>query len=591
MIIKIKIIFINQNKVFQTMRISIIALLSLLAFSCTNNYKDIKNTPEDYQIIPKPLELNMLSGKFLVNENTKITGSSALKNEGEFLASLLNAATGKSVGFSSEAQGNIILKLDDTIENEEAYTLNVSFDTIKISGKNPKGVFYGIQTLRQLMPASVESKDSSVKELTIPAVAISDNPRYRYRGMHLDVARHFFPKEFIKKYIDLIAMHKMNTFHWHLTEDQGWRIEIKKYPKLTEVGAWRQGTIIGRHPGTGNDQKKYGGFYTQDDIREIVAYASKKHVTVIPEIELPGHSSAAIAAYPYLSCFPDEPTVVTGGMGSKKGREIQAAGTPKIVQETWGVFDDVYCAGSEKTFNFLEDVLDEVIALFPSTYIHIGGDECPKENWKRCTSCQYRIKNEGLKDEHELQSYFITRIEKYLNSKGKQIIGWDEILEGGLAPNATVMSWRGTQGGIEAAKQSHDVIMTPGHSCYFDHFQTEDKANEPLAIGGKTTVADVYAYEPTPEELDANKHQFILGAQGNVWTEYMKTTNHVEYMILPRMTALSEVVWSAKETRDWDDFSNRLNTFRARYDALELNYAKHTFQKEKNIKVNQTENN
>ncbi|WOD42688.1 beta-N-acetylhexosaminidase [Hwangdonia lutea] len=561
------------------MRISIIALICLLSFSCSNKYKDVANTEADYQVIPKPQTLNMQTGKFLVDANTKIVGTEALKNEGEFLAGLLSAATGATVGFSTEGQGNITLKLDDTIENEEGYTLNVTFDNIEIAGKNTKGVFYGIQTLRQLMPAGIELADGSIKELTIPAVSISDNPRYQYRGMHLDVARHFYPVDFIKKYIDLIAMHKMNTFHWHLTEDQGWRIEIKKYPKLTEIGAWRNGTIVGHHPGTDNDQKKYGGFYTQEDVKDIVAYATKKHVTVIPEIELPGHSSAAIAAYPYLSCFPDEPTVVTNDMGSEKGKEIQASGTPKIVQETWGVFPDVYCAGKEETFAFLQDVLDEVIPLFPSTYIHIGGDECPKANWERCPSCQKRIKKEGLKDEHELQSYFITRIEKYLNSKGKKIIGWDEILEGGLAPNATVMSWRGTQGGIEAAKQKHDVIMTPGHSCYFDHYQTEDKANEPLAIGGKTTVADVYAYEPTPKELSTDEHQYILGAQGNVWTEYMKTTDYVEYMILPRMSALSEVVWSSKEHRDWDDFSARLKTFKERYDALGLNYAKHTFEK------------
>ena len=564
------------------MKISIIALICLLSFSCSNKYKEAVNTAEDYNVIPKPLHLGIKTGKFLVDENTKIVGNESLKNEGDFLASMLSAATGKSIRFSSEGSGNITLKLDDTIENEEGYVLNVEFNNIIISGKNTKGVFYGIQTLRQLMPATIETGNGNLTELTIPAVEITDNPRYKYRGMHLDVARHFFPKDFIKEYIDLIAMHKMNTFHWHLTEDQGWRIEIKKFPRLTEIGAWRNGTIVGHHPGSENDQKIHGGFYTQEDVKEIVAYATKKHVTVIPEIELPGHSSAAIAAYPYLSCFPEEPTEVTKDMGSEKGKEIQAAGTPKIVQETWGVFPDVYCAGKEETYKFLEDVLAEVIPLFPSAYIHIGGDECPKANWERCPNCQKTIKKEGLKDEHELQSYFITRIEKYLNSKGKNIIGWDEILEGGLAPNATVMSWRGTKGGIEAAKQKHDVIMTPNHSCYFDHYQIKDNVNEPLAIGGKTTVADVYAYEPTPEGLSADEHQYILGAQANVWTEYMETTDYVEYMILPRMTALSEVVWSSKESKNWEDFSNRLNTFKDRYDALNLNYAKHTFEKDSN---------
>ncbi|MCF7567873.1 beta-N-acetylhexosaminidase [Sabulilitoribacter arenilitoris] len=564
------------------MRILMIAIICLLSFSCTNKYKNLANTAEDYQVIPKPQKLDMLTGKFLVDGNTKIVGSEVLKNEGEFLAGMLSAATGNSINFYSEGSGNITLKLDDAIKNEEGYSLNVTFDKIEISGKTTKGVFYGIQTLRQLMPASIESANGDIKELTIPAVSIADNPRFKYRGMHLDVARHFFPVDFVKKYIDLIAMHKMNTFHWHLTEDQGWRIEIKKYPKLTEVGAWRNGTIVGHHPGTDNDQKKYGGFYTQEDIKDIVAYATKKHVTVIPEIELPGHSSSAIAAYPYLSCFPEEPTKVSHDMGSIKGKEIQATGTPKIVQETWGVFDDVYCAGKDETFTFLQDVLDEVILLFPSEYIHIGGDECPKENWKRCPSCQARIKAEGLHDEHELQSYFITRIEKYLNTKGKQIIGWDEILEGGLAPNATVMSWRGTKGGIEAAKQKHDVIMSPNHSCYFDHYQVktkDEKAKEPLSIGGNTTVADVYTYEPMPSELNKEEQKYVLGAQANVWTEYMKTTDYVEYMILPRMTALSEVVWSSKNNRDWEDFSTRLNTFKDRLDALELNYAKHTFGK------------
>ncbi|MEC3908252.1 beta-N-acetylhexosaminidase [Tamlana sp. 2201CG12-4] len=561
------------------MRQLIILLFCALCFSCSNKYKNAKNAPQDYAIIPKPVQMEILDGKFLIDSKTMVSGSDLLKNEGAFLANILSTATGETIAFSSKEEGNITLKINEAIENDEGYQLNVSYNKIEISGKNAKGIFYGIQTLNQLMPTN--SNTGLTEELTIPAVNINDHPGYSYRGMHLDVARHFFPVEFIKTYIDLIAMHKMNTFHWHLTEDQGWRIEIKKYPKLTEVGAWRSGTIVGHHPGTENDQKHYGGFYTQEDIKEVVAYATSKHITVIPEIELPGHSSAAIASYPDLSCFPEEPTIVTNNMISDKGKEIQAAGTPKIVQETWGVFDDVYCAGKDETFAFLQDVLDEVITLFPAKYIHIGGDECPKANWKRCPNCQSRIKAEGLHDEHELQSYFIQRIEKYLNSKGKQIIGWDEILEGGLAPNATVMSWRGTKGGIEAAKQKHDVIMTPGHSCYFDHYQVktkEDKAKEPLAIGGNTSVEDVYAYNPMPEELTSEEQKYILGAQGNVWTEYMKTTDYVEYMILPRMTALSEVVWTNKESKDWSDFSNRLKIMKNRYDAMKLNYATHTFE-------------
>lgn len=563
------------------MKFSSLLLAVILLFSCTNPYKDYKNVASDYQIIPKPVSLEIQTGRFLVNADTKISGTANLKNEGAYLADLLSHMANTEITFSQDAPGNIVLKLDDTIENEEAYTLTVAYDNIVISGKTVKGVFYGIQTLKQLLPINQGEQNERLDKLTIPAVNITDTPRFEYRGMHLDVARHLFPIDFIKKYIDLIAMHKMNTFHWHLTEDQGWRIEIKKFPKLTEIGSKRHGTILGHHPGTGNDETAYGGFYTQEEVKDIVAYAAKRHVTVIPEIELPGHASAAIASYPYLSCFPEEPTVVTNNMGSKAGKAVQANGTPKIVQETWGVFDDVFCAGQEETFQFLEAVFDEVIPLFPSEYIHIGGDECPKSNWKRCPDCRKRIKEEKLADEHELQSYFIQRIEKYLNSKGKKIIGWDEILEGGLAPNATVMSWRGEAGGIEAAKQHHDVIMTPGHSCYFDHYQTEDKENEPLSIGGKTTVADVYAYEPVASQLTEEQSQYILGAQANVWTEYMKTTDYVEYMILPRMTALSEVVWSPKESKDWEDFKMRLNRMKTRYEALDLNYANHVFNTEK----------
>ncbi|MCQ0111846.1 beta-N-acetylhexosaminidase [Zhouia amylolytica] len=555
-----------------------VLLIALALTSCGNKYKDTKNTASDYQIIPKPVSVTQKDGRFLVDK-TIIMGDEALRNEAEYLSQLLTIASGKKVSYAPGGTrlGSVIhLGIDESIEGEEGYTLKVTNKEIIISGKTSKGVFYGIQTLRQLLPANSEKQ--SVAELTIPAVEIHDNPNYQYRGMHLDVARHFFPADFIKKYIDLLAMHKMNTFHWHLTEDQGWRIEIKKYPKLTEIGAYRNGTIVGHYPGTENDNKKYGGFYTQDEIKEIVQYAADRHITVIPEIELPGHSSAAIAAYPELSCFPEEPTEVPNDMMSEKSKELQENGINKVVQESWGVYNDVYCAGKEETFEFLQNVLDEVIPLFPSKYIHIGGDECPKANWERCPNCQKRINDEGLADEHELQSYFIQRIEKYLNAKGKRIIGWDEILEGGLAPNATVMSWRGEKGGIESAKQQHDVIMTPNHSCYFDHYQDKDKENEPLAIGGLTTVEDVYNYNPHPEELSAEESKYILGAQANVWTEYIGTTDYVEYMILPRMTALSEVVWVANDTKNWDDFKSRLSAFKDRYDALGLNYAKHVFE-------------
>ncbi len=562
------------------MKNPILILLFFVGLSCATKPHELPNPVSDYHIIPQPVFMEMLKGRFLVNSKTAVAATNNLEKEGRYLADLLSQNLNTSIAFQSGSSAAAIqLKLDTSILEDEGYTVSVTSQKIIVAGKTAKGVFYGIQTLRQLLPTA----KVSTKNFTIPAVKIQDYPRFSYRGMHLDVGRHIFPLDFIKKYIDLIAMHKMNTFHWHLTEDQGWRIEIKKYPKLTEIGSKRYGTIKGRfHKEAGNDETEYGGFYTQEEIMEVVKYAKERHVSIIPEIELPGHASAAIASYPFLSCFPNEPTFVTNNMGSKAGKLAQTNGTPKIVQETWGVFDDVFCAGNEKTFEFLENVLNEVIPLFPSEYIHIGGDECPKSNWKRCSNCQKRIQENQLADEHELQSYFIQRIEKYLNAKGKKIIGWDEILEGGLAPNATVMSWRGEKGGIEAAKQHHDVIMTPGTHCYFDKYQvdTKDQAKEPLAIGGFLSIEKVYNYNPIPDELAPDEKKYVLGAQGNVWTEYMKTTDYVEYMILPRMTALSEAVWSPFETKNWNGFKARLNTMKLRYEALGLKYAPHVFKTE-----------
>ena len=528
--------------------------LCLIINSCSNKYETLVNSEEDYLIIPKPTSLEISTGKFLVDSNTKIIGETILKNEGNYLSNLLSEITGIDIPFSNETKtkGNILLKLDTSITNEEGYILSINYNQITISGKTSKGVFYGIQTLNQLIPLTNDN------EVLIPAATITDSPRYAYRGMHLDVARHFFPVQFVKKYIDILAMHKMNTFHWHLTEDQGWRIEIKKYPKLTEVGSVRKETIVGhgntwKNPDVKYDGTPYGGFYTQEEVKEIVAYATERHITVIPEIELPGHALAAIAAYP----------------------ELGNTGEQYEVGTRWGIFPEIF-APSEETFQFLENVLSEVVELFPSKLIHIGGDEAPKTQWENSKLAQDVIKREGLKDEHELQSYFIKRIEKFLSSKGRSIIGWDEILEGGLAPNATVMSWRGEKGGIEAAKMHHNVIMTPTRFCYFDFYQTKDKANEPLAIGGKTTVEDVYSYEPTPKELTEEESKYVLGAQGNVWTEYMTTPEHVEYMILPRLTALSEVVWSSKDSRNWDDFQKRLKKIVLQYDEMNLNYATHS---------------
>jgi hexosaminidase len=439
-----------------------------------------------------------------------------------------------------------------------SYELLVNKERIIITVTSAEALHHANQTLLQLI-----TRDKN-NQLVIPFLKIEDFPRFQYRGMHLDVGRHFFPISFIKKYIDWLSYHKLNKFHWHLTEDQGWRIEIKKYPALTTVGAWRNGTIIGRYPGKGNDNIQYGGFYTQAEIREVVAYARERFVEVIPEIEMPGHSSAAIAAYPFLSCFPNKPTVIPANMISKKSLEAQKNGSIKLVQETWGVFDDVFCAGKETTFEFLQNIIDEIIPLFPSPYFHIGGDECPKIHWKQCSLCQQRIKELGLKDEHELQSYFIQRIGKYLNSKGKTLIGWDEILEGGLAPNAVVMSWRGEAGGIEAAKQGHAVIMTPGNPVYFDH--TQALAEDSVTIGGYNPIEKVYAYNPLPTEIPAGKANLVLGAQANVWTEYMKNEEKIAYMIFPRIAALSELLWTALDKKNWTEFEKKIGPLLKRYE-------------------------
>ena len=548
------------------MRNIIYIAISMLVLSCSNKYQKVLNSDDDYPIIPKPKELTIKKGRFLLNSNTAIISPKNLAQETEYLSNMFSSISGISLAINSSATkiGNIKLEIDSSIENIEGYNLSVKYNAIVISGKTSIGVFYGIQSLRQLLPAEIESSDIQIMELTIPAVEIRDSPRYKYRGMHLDVGRHFFPVASVKKYIDLIAMHKMNSFHWHLTEDQGWRIEIKKYPKLTEVGGFRKGTAIGL-AGTKNapytyDDVRYGGFYTQEEIKEVVAYAGARHITVIPEIELPGHSSAALAAYPQF--------------GNTKG--------PYEVAKRWGIFNETF-APTEETFSFLEDILTEVMSLFPSKFIHIGGDEVLKEEWKESAYAQELIKREGLKDEHELQSYFIRRIEKFLNANDRNIIGWDEILEGGIAPNATVMSWRGIEGGIAAAKKHHSVIMTPGTHCYFDYYQVGEEDQKKEALTGSkrhTTVEKVYSYEPTPLVLNVEERKYILGAQGNVWTEYMPTWDLVEYNILPRMTALSEVVWSSKKNRDWEDFHMRLQHIVKRYETLGYNYAKHSIEKE-----------
>lgn len=534
-------------------KLSIIFILSLLIFSCKK--EDEKILISDASIIPVPKSItNYNSGTFVFNAPVSFTYDKELSLAAELFQTYLeNSSSTPLLTNNKEAQKAIVFKLDDSIKAVEGYRLNIIQNKIILKVKTLQGAFLGVQTLRQLLPPCLENNSCGEITIGINSIDIQDEPAFKYRGMHLDVGRHFFSVDFIKKYIDLLAMMKMNTFHWHLTEDQGWRIEIKKYPKLTSHAAYRKETLIGHY----NDQphqfdgKQYGGFYTQEEIKDIVQYATGRGITVIPEIELPGHSQAAISAYPELGCTGENVAVAT----------------------KWGVFKEIYCP-KESTFKFLENVLDEIIELFPSKYIHIGGDEAPKANWKNCDHCQQLIKSEGLKDEHKLQSYFITRIEQYLNSKGRQIIGWDEILEGGLAPNATVMSWRGTSGAVEAAKQHHDVILTPGSHCYFDHYQS-DNENEPLAIGGFLPLEKVYQFNPIPEELSKEEAQYVLGAQGNVWTEYMKTSDHVEYMIFPRIAALSEVVWSPN--KDYPDFLKRLEHFNKRLDLLDVNYANHIY--------------
>ena len=445
---------------------------------------------QNLNLIPKPQNIEYYSGSFILNSKTVIQAD---KNsfEAKYLQQVIKQQLGLNLEIttSSKAKSKIVFVtkiIEEKKSFKEWYNLSISKNEVVIKATEDHGIFYGIQTLIQLLPLEKSF------EIKIPCLSITDEPKFQWRGMHLDVSRHFFPKDFIKKYIDYLAMYKMNTFHWHLTDDQGWRIEIKKYPKLTEVGAWRNGSMIGHYTDQTFDNIRYGGFYTQEEIKEIIAYAKDRHITIVPEIEMPGHALAALASYPEFSC--------TGG--------------PFEVGKTWGVLEDVFCAKDE-TFTFLENILTEVMALFPSEYIHIGGDESPKVRWKSCPHCQKRIKDENLKDEHELQSYFIQRIEKFVNSKGRKIIGWDEILEGGLAPNAAVMSWRGTEGGIAAAKQKHFVVMSPGSHCYFDHYQGEPK-NEPIAFGGYTNVEKVYSFNPIPKELSPEESKYILGTQANL---------------------------------------------------------------------------
>jgi hexosaminidase len=549
------------------MKKKILLILFVVTFlmGCTSR----KPSAEKPDMIPVPYKVEMTGGHFNINGKTRVLINSAddqVKNVAEALQSKLSVFTRKTHPVEQtggKQPGNsILLKIDQSLSGDlgkEGYKLSVTSSRIEISAPEPAGLFYGIQTLYQLLPPEIfstpEKLTGKAPELKIPCLEMTDMPAYSWRGMHLDVSRHFFPKEFIKKYIDLIALHKMNVFHWHLTDDNGWRIQIDRYPLLTEVSAWRadrEGIPWNEcQPQRPGEPATYGGFYTKDDIREIVDYASQRFVTIIPEIEMPGHSSEVFAAYPEFSCTGERITVQTGSYWPN---------------------NNIYCAGKDETFRFLENVLDEVIELFPSGHVHIGGDEADKTAWKSCPDCQSRIRKEGLSGVDELQSYFVKRIEKYLNSKGKRIIGWDEILEGGLAPDATVMSWRGFEGGIEAARQGHQVVMCPGSHCYFDYYQATPEF-QPPAIGGLITIKKVYSFRPAPAELSPAERKLILGGQGNLWTEYVSTPSHAEYMVLPRMTALAEVLWSPQNMLDWNDFRDRLQTQLLRFEKMDANYS------------------
>lgn len=528
-------------------------LLSCGLIACNDN------TPTaNYQVVPLPQEINVTEGSsFTLDETTAITyqGDEAMKKNATFLAEYIKEKIGLDLPVTDQpANKAITLSVENGGDNPEGYQLTVNADGITIIGASPAGVFYGVQTLRKALPVTKG-------KAKLPAVTINDYPRFSYRGAHLDVSRHFFTVDSIKRFIDILALHNINRFHWHLTDDQGWRFEMKKYPKLSTIAAERSETVIGRNSGE-YDGQHYGPFqYTQDDCREIVAYAAERHITVIPEIDLPGHMQAALAAYPEYGC--------TGG--------------PYEVWKMWGVSENVLCAGNDATLRFIEDVLAEIVEVFPSEYIHVGGDECPKTEWEKCPKCQARIKAIGLKDDDKhsaemyLQSFVISHAEKFLNSKGRKIIGWDEILEGELAPTATVHSWRGISGGLEAAKKGHNCIMSPNTYMYFDYYQTKHTADEPLAIGGYVPVETVYNYEPMHPSLTPEQQKHIIGVQANLWTEYIHTFTHVEYMELPRMAALCEVQWCKPENKDYEDFKQRIIPLVELYDIKGYNYAKHIF--------------
>jgi len=543
-----------------SLSLSAAVVLSLLAA------KVFAGTGNDLALVPLPQKMERLKGTFILGSKTQIVVDEPAETTGQYLAERLRKSTGLPLPVRTPAKTgkparNCILLTTSGAQaglGAEGYVLEVSSKSVVIRARSAAGLFYGTQTLLELLPPEALADRPCNVALMIPCVRIEDAPRFPYRGVLLDVARHFFTKDELKRFIDEIALHKINTLQLHLTDDQGWRIEIKKYPRLTEVGGWRNSIGFDLDPKSSTaygPDGRYGGFYTQDEMREIIAYATSRHVTIVPEIEMPGHGSAALAAYPQLSC----------------------SGGPYSTDMSAAKFPGVFCAGREETFDFITGVLGEIARLFPGQYVHIGGDEVNKENWHNCARCQQRMRDENLKTEHELQSYFIRRVEKILNADGKRLIGWSEIREGGLAQNATVMDWIG--GAVEAASAGHDVIMSPTTHCYLDYYQSRNHTNEPTAIGGFLPLQLVYSFEPVPEKLDPKYRSHILGAQGNLWTEYIPSFRQVEYMTFPRLCALAEVTWSPAQLRNWDDFVRRLEMHSRRLEALGVNYRKGFFEK------------
>ena len=518
------------------------------------------NRVADYNVIPLPQEVTLTQkGAFVLTGATPIVypeGDEQLKNDAQLLSDYIADVTAlRLTTTSAKVKNAITLRLNKKVQSKEGYVITVDKKGVVIEGATAAGVFYGVQTLRKSIPV-----DKSLTEVTLPAVMLKDAPRFGYRGVMLDCARHYFPVKFVKQFIDLIAMHNMNVFHWHLTDDQGWRIEVKKYPGLAKIGSVREKTVLG-HNSDVFDDTPYGGYYTQEEAREIVKYAADRFITVIPEIDMPGHMIAALAAYPDMGC--------TGG--------------PYKVSPIWGIMPDVLCLGNEKTYQFCEDVLSEMMDIFPSEYIHLGGDETPNVRWKECPKCKALMAKENLTP-GKLQGYFTNRIEKFVNSKGRRIIGWDEILDGDINQSATIMSWRGTAPGARGAKMGHDVIMSPSSHVYFDYYQTrqgESQWEEPLLIGGNLPIERTYSLEPVPEGADAETASHIIGVQGNLWTEYIAGPSLAEYQVLPRMGALSEVQWRPQGQKDFENYKVRQTRMLKLYDAYGLVYAKHMWKRDK----------